>query len=98
MLIAKFIRNFIETIHENKQLIQTIQNILQSLPEGTIIESKDDFTNKYVVKFANVTAKETIFNGDPEDIALSVADLKIEVLNSNINQFNQLEIDDITNK
>ena len=91
MLIAKFTRNFLETIHENKQLVQTIQNILKSLPEGVIIESKNDFTNQYVVKFANVTAKTTIFNKDPEDIALSVADLKIEVVNSNIDQFKQLE-------
>ena len=98
MLIAKFIRNFIETIHENKQLIQTIQNILQSLPEGVIIESKDDFSNKYIVKFTNVTAKETIFNGDPEGITVDVADLKIEVINSNIDQFKQFDSDDIINK
>ena len=91
MLIAKFTRNFLETIHENKQLVQTIQNILQSLPEGVIIESKDDFTNKYIIKFTNVAAKETIFNGDPEDITVDVADLKIVVSNSNIDQFKQPE-------
>ena len=98
MLIAKFTRNFLEIINENKQLVQTIQNILQSLPEGVIIESKDDFSNKYIVKFTNVAAKETIFNGDPEDITVDVADLKIVVSNSNIDQFKQFDSDDIINK
>ena len=57
MLIAKFVKNFLEAIHENKQLVKTIKNILQSLPEGVIIESKDEISNKFIIKFANSIAK-----------------------------------------
>ena len=85
MLIAKFVRNFLETINENKKLVQTIKNILQWLPEGVIIETKKN-TKEYTIKFANLNAKRILFIEDPEEINISEINTKISIVQSSIKE------------
>ena len=44
-------------INDNKQLIETIQAILQMFPDGVMIQSQDKNENICRLKFANITAK-----------------------------------------
>ena len=48
-------------LNENKQLIETIQAILQMFPEGVLIQSQDKDSNESKLKFANIVAKIQIF-------------------------------------
>lgn len=49
--ISKLVRDLILTLQENKELVTTINNILQVLPESVIINSIDAGSNKFVLKY-----------------------------------------------
>ena len=97
MLIAKFVKNFLEAINENKQLVETIKNILQSLPEGVIIETKDENLNKYIVKFANSISQRNIFRSDPEEINTSEIDEKVRIVQTSIEELKNFDDEELEN-
>lgn len=53
------IKNLIVILEENKELVGTIENTLQALPESVIIQSLDSETNTISLKYANCMAKES---------------------------------------
>ena len=62
MVLCKIIRGLIALIHENKELVDTIKNILEVFPEGVIIEGLKPKTKQIVVKYANRVASEDLLN------------------------------------
>ena len=59
-MIAKQIKEILYLIKENKELIHTINSILQTFPEGVIIRSLDEISRKTLTKFANDVFQNTI--------------------------------------
>ena len=62
MMIAKVLLEFLNLIHKNEELVRTIKHILQVFPEAVLIQTYDDKTKKFVIKFANDAAKRDILN------------------------------------
>ena len=60
IMIAKQIKEILYLIKENKELIHTINSILQTFPEGVIIRSLDEISRKTLTKFANDVFQNTI--------------------------------------
>lgn len=58
--ISSNLKKLIVTIKTNKDLIHTIQTILQVFPEGVIIRSLDETSMKTVMKFSNNIAKKDL--------------------------------------
>lgn len=93
IVVSKIVRNFLELIQENKELIASIKYILQVLPHGIIIQCKDKNIQKHIVKFTNDIAKEKIFTGiDPVDKDLESLDLEFKVVDSELEDIKK-EID-----
>ena len=65
----------------NKDLIHTIQNILQVFPEGVIIRSLDERSKESIMKFANNIASKTLEKeqqADQENNKISIQMLNSE--------------------
>ena len=62
MVVAKILLGFILMLSNNHELINTVKKILQVFPEGIVIQSFDENTQKLVVKFVNNTATKEIIN------------------------------------
>lgn len=60
MIISKQIKDILLILKENKELIKTIQTILQVFPEGVMIRSFDQKTKEIILKFANDIARKLI--------------------------------------
>ena len=60
MIQSSLVREMLHLLKENKELIETIRTILTNFPEGVVIQVKDKITNKYVVKFANLAARQDL--------------------------------------
>ena len=68
MIQGKIIRDMLRLLNENKQLIETIQAILQMFPEGVLIQSQDKDSNESKLKFANIVAKiQILMNFDCDE-------------------------------
>lgn len=62
--ISNMVKDLILTVHENKELVNTIKNILQVLPESVIVQSLDSNSQKVVLKYANDLAFKTFIEED----------------------------------
>lgn len=83
--MCKIIRGLIALIHENKELVDTIKNILEVFPEGVIIEGLKPETNQFVVKYVNRVASEDLFNNRNYD-EKSIDDSQLEyAIETNLN-------------
>lgn len=47
--VSAMIKDFIVTLAENRQLVKTVENIIQVLPESVIVENHDQITNESVL-------------------------------------------------
>ena len=62
MVVARILLGFFEIMHNNQVLIETIKKILQVFPDGIIIQSLDEETQKLVLQFINNAAVREIAN------------------------------------
>ena len=60
MIIARIILAFLKLIHNNEELVKTIKKILQIFPEGILIQTLDQDSEKLVVQLVNDTAAKEI--------------------------------------
>ena len=77
IIISKQIKDILLIIKENKELIKTIQTILQVFPEGVMIRSFDQKTKETILKFANDIARKLIWDNQED---YHGADMKITLL------------------
>ena len=83
MIVARILLGFISLQHNNQELINTIKRILQVFPEGIIIQSLDENTRKFVVKFANNEALQKILKyEEPLDKPIDNTKLDFKVIES----------------
>ena len=66
IIISKQIKDILMIIKENKELIKTIQTILQVFPEGVIIRSFDQKTKETILKYANDIARKLIWDNQED--------------------------------
>ena len=80
IFISFKLKELIVMVKTNKDLIHTIQTILQVFPEGVIIRSLDETSKQTVLRFANNIAKKDLAPevGQGEQLV----DLKIKVVDS----------------
>ena len=64
MIVARILLGFIEIMNDNQLLIKTIQKILQVFPEGIIIQTLDEKSQKLVLQFINNAAAKEILSYD----------------------------------
>ena len=96
LVSQKIIEIFI-LLKTNKDLIHTIQSILQIFPEGVIIRSIDPVTKQTIIKFANNIANQ-FFLKIGENLRFS-SDLKVSMCDSLNNNFQMSQnIDDFLNQ
>ena len=62
MVVARILLGFFEIMHNNQVLIETIKKILQVFPEGIIIQSLDEKSQKLILEFVNDAAVKEIAN------------------------------------
>ena len=76
MLVSLKLKEIIILLKTNKDLIHTIQTILQVFPEGVIIRSLDETSKQTILKFANNIAKKVLIDEDAvkEGVKLKVID------------------------
>ena len=60
MLISIRIKEILILLKSNRDLIHTIQRILQIFPEGVIIRSLDETSKQTILKFANYIASKDL--------------------------------------
>ena len=88
MIISKQIKDILLILKENKELIKTIQTILQVFPEGVMIRSFDQKTKEIILKFANDIARKLIWDNQ-EDYQNN--DIKITLIDSNMDTSESVE-------
>ena len=66
MLISLKLKELIVLLKTNRDLIHTIQTILQVFPEGVVIRSLDDTSRETVLKFANNIANKVLVHTDSD--------------------------------
>ena len=62
LVISTIIKNLLESLQKNKELIETIKSILEVLPESIIIQQFDSQLEKNIIKFTNYKAQNKILN------------------------------------
>ncbi|CAI2358874.1 unnamed protein product [Moneuplotes crassus] len=78
LLYSKIVKDILHLIKENKDLTETIQRILQTFPEGVIIQQFDK-ENKLLPKFVNNNTREHILNTDPTGSVIDLYDSTVRV-------------------
>lgn len=78
LLYSKIVKDILHLIKENKDLIETIQRILQTFPEGVIIQQLDK-ENKLAPKYVNNNAREHILNTDSTGSMIDLYDSTVRV-------------------
>ena len=63
MILSKIIKGLLQLIQQNQELVDTIKNMLEVLPEGVIIEGKDKPNDHVLVRYANRIATQDLFDG-----------------------------------
>ena len=63
MILSKIIKGLLQMIQQNQELVDTIKNMLEVLPEGVIIEGKDKPNDHVLVRYANRIATQDLFDG-----------------------------------
>jgi len=66
MTTARLIKDLLKLIQENKELLETIKNILQALPDGVVINVLDPKTKKNILKFTNKSARQQLFGSNKD--------------------------------
>ena len=79
MLISLKVKEILTLLKSNKELIHTIQKILQAFPEGVIIRSLDKRSMQTILKFANNIANKDLITkekseGKSQEINIKVFD------------------------
>ena len=64
MLVSLKLKEMITLLKTNKDLIHTIQTILQVFPEGVIIRSLDETSKQTILKFVNNIANKVLIDED----------------------------------
>ena len=80
MVISTMVRVFLETIYKNRELVRTIKEILQVIPEPIFIQWINNKTHRNILKFANDNAQKKMFsnlNAIPKYLDDSSFDFKI---------------------
>ena len=91
MVISTMVRVFLETIQKNKELTNTIKEILQVIPEPILIQWTNQKTKRNIIKFANDSAQKKMFNGlnaipkylDESSFDFKITDSSLEDFKSN---------------
>ena len=84
MVISRVVLGLILVIYNNQDLIKTIKKILEGFPEGIIIQSVDQKSDRLVLKFINDDAKNEIIQyEDPTDRSIDDESLNYELKSSN---------------
>ena len=60
MVVARALLGLFEIMHNNQVLIETIKKILQVFPDGIMIQSLDEETQKLVLQYINNTTVREI--------------------------------------
>ena len=80
MFISLKLKEMIILLNTNKDLIHTIQTILQIFPEGVIIRSLDDKSMQTIMKFANNIANKELIRENNEE--RDHIDTRLKIVNS----------------
>ena len=95
LFISQKLKEMIILVQTKKDLVHTIQTILQTFPEGVIIRSVDPATKEVITKFANDDAERFVKKNEgsisiSEDIQVNSMTNSID-LNENQNTFSSLD-------
>lgn len=81
MTLSRIIIGLLQLIQENTELVNTIKNILEIFPDAVIIEGTHEETENMVVKYANRSATQSLFDGNSyNNIPLNNKDLNLKVI------------------
>ena len=72
MLISLKLKEMIILLKTNKELIHTIQTILQVFPEGVIIRSLDETSQQIITKFANNISNKEFIEKENREIKINI--------------------------
>ena len=61
VILSKIVLSFMDLLHQNKELVLTIQHILQFFPEAVLIQTKSN-SDVFETKFINEAAEAEILN------------------------------------
>lgn len=68
LAMSKQIKETLQLLKDNKELIQTIKTILQVFPEGVVIRTLDESTKRIVTKFANEVVSNFIWKDENPEL------------------------------
>ena len=90
MLISKIILGLFEQLQRNKKLIKSIKNILEVFPESVLIQSLDENTRTFILKFINNSAQNNFINYEsPLNKPVDDDMLKVNIKNVQINTISE---------
>ena len=94
MYFSLKIKEFIILLKTNKDLIHTIQTILQVFPDGVIIRSLDETSKQTILKFANNIAKKVLIDEDTEKEGVKLKVIDTNSLSSDREHENLIDLDE----
>ena len=88
------LKEIIILLKTNKDLIHTIQTILQVFPDGVIIRSLDETSKQTILKFANNIAKKVLIDEDTEKEGIQLKVIDTNSLSSDREHENLIDLDE----
>ena len=88
------LKEIIILLKTNKDLIHTIQTILQVFPEGVIIRSLDETSKQTILKFANNIAKKVLIDEDTEKEGIQLKVIDTNSFHSDREHENLIDLDE----